>query len=462
MPIVEACIGICRGTQTVRKAVPTPTPGFHIDAPGGSALLNGEIIFGNHELYKSDGTEAGTVLLKDINLTPGSSNPTVLSVFDDVLYFFAKDGTGASAFWRSDGTTDGTTEVKRLLSGVRLAPTLNGKLLFVADDGVHGAELWRSDGTPGGTVLVKDISPGADSGLDCNCRDQITREFVRIGDTVFSPAQDGFPWVEGTHGIELWRSDGTESGTMLVADINPGSNGSEPMELTAVNGALFFMARDNSNLQHLWKTDGTASGTVRVISPAPGPDGYALTDVNGTLFFVAAGENYTLSLWKSDGTPAGTLRVKGNFSSLGSLVNLNGTLLFAATIGTGDLVLWRSDGTEAGTRPVKKIPGRSLYLGGPLAELIIGDTLFFSSWPDDGGIELWKSDGTAAGTSLVKHLDLNSNLPWVRQGFTAVAGRLIFDADNGEQGRQVVGKRRHGGRDVPGPGSQRAERHVSV
>ena len=86
-----------------------------------------------------------------------------------------------------------------------------GTLFFTARDGVHGRELWKSDGSEGGTVLVKDIHPGAGGTYYDDPSD-----LTVAGGTVFLGADDG---VRGT---ELWKSDGTDGGTALVKDINVG------------------------------------------------------------------------------------------------------------------------------------------------------------------------------------------------------------------------------------------------
>src|SRR5207253_2247840 len=95
----------------------------------------------------------------------------------------------------------------------------------------------------------------------------------------------------------------------LVKDINTATDDSSPDGLTDVNGTLFFVASDPTNGRELWKSDGTERGTVLdKDSDFSSPAG--LTDANGTLFFAAIDPTHGRELWKSDGTAAGTVLVK--------------------------------------------------------------------------------------------------------------------------------------------------------
>jgi ELWxxDGT repeat protein len=59
---------------------------------------------------------------------------------------------------------------------------------------------------------------------------------------------------DGAQGRELWRSDGTEAGTVMVQNIWPGSDGSGPEWLTDVT--LFFVAEDGAHGRELWSIEG--------------------------------------------------------------------------------------------------------------------------------------------------------------------------------------------------------------
>ncbi|RYD84317.1 MAG: hypothetical protein EOP84_05830, partial [Verrucomicrobiaceae bacterium] len=411
----------------------------------GTLYFSADLRSSGSELWRSDGTPEGTVMVKDIVAGPGASYPSSLTNVSGTLFFTAFDGVSGRELWKSDGTPDGTVAVSDIWLGeegsspAHLLP-VNGVLYFQANNGLSGAELWKSDGTARGTLMVKDINTSGGNSLP-GLR-------VDVNGTLFFSAYDRI------HGFELWKSDGTQEGTVLVKDIQPGSGTqayySNPSNLVNVDGTLFFTADDGIHGSELWKSDGTLEGTVMLKDIVPGT-GYStpfnLVNVNGRLFFKVYIGLFNDELWKSDGTPEGTVKVRdlnpGGKSSITDLVNVNGTLFFSASNSTSGTELWRSDGTEEGTVMVKDIvPG---YRDSFPSNLMSGNgLLFFTS-----GQELWKSDGSAEGTVMVKDLALSGwgnigtlevihNNQLFFKAYDPIHGGELWKSDGTEEGTVMV------------------------
>src|SRR5262245_59081700 len=89
-----------------------------------------------------DRTLLSAGLIRDINRTAASSRPLNVTNVGGVVFFIA-DGAQGNELWRSDGTEAGTTFVKDIRPGrggssPRELTNVNGTLFFWADDGVHG------------------------------------------------------------------------------------------------------------------------------------------------------------------------------------------------------------------------------------------------------------------------------------------------------------------------------------
>jgi len=271
----------------------------------------------------------------------------------------------------------------------------NGKLYFTGRNGAaaNGNELYVSDGTDPGTYMIKDLNPGTGAG-GAFVLSLLNNQLVFFG---------GEAVVAGT---ELYKSDGTAAGTILVKDINPGTASSVGYTQATVNGYKYFDANTAAYGNELWKTDGTAAGTTMVkdINPAPGGSGNPreIRKVGNLLFFYADDGIHGQEVWCSDGTEAGTVMVKDIVPGSGGgqagleFADFNGIAYFRENDGVNGNELWRSDGTEAGTYMVKDInPGA----GGSDAFnfIVFNNNLYFIA--TDGLAEkLWKTDGTSVGT----------------------------------------------------------------
>ncbi|QGJ71484.1 Hypothetical protein PBC10988_31890 [Planctomycetales bacterium 10988] len=422
--------GTSTGTQLVKNIDYTSAS----SSPRYLTNVNGILYFnGREQLWKSDGTSEGTQLVTDIRSTiyppPFNSplSPKHLTEVNGTLFFQANGGTTGVELWMSDGTSTGTVLVKDIFSGehgsnpFRLT-NVNGNLFFRANNRTSEEELWRSDGTSDGTNLVRDINITGTIGSN-------PKKFIEVGSLSYFIASTT------DAGEELWVSDGTQGGTRLVKDIRPGSVGSSPRDLTNVEGTLFFQARDRSHGYELWMSDGTLEGTqlVKEILPSSNSLLSSFTEVSGNLFFLANDGSTGTELWISNGTENGTILVKdlhagrvGGYPQF--LTNVNGTLFFVASDGSSGTEVWKSDGTSVGTQLLKDLEF-GILSSNPEYLVNVNGTLFFEAFE-----ELWISDGTSEGTNFLKDIEIGSFSP---RYLTNVNGTLFFSAYKSGEGREL-------------------------
>jgi len=412
----------------------------------GSFYFSGQTLAYGTELWKADKVTGNISIVKDIY--PGTANSGVSSItlFNNMLYFTADDEKPGMNLWKSDGTREGTMRVKNTilregLSRVQNFIVYNGFLYFTA----YG-EFWKTDGTDMGTVLVKEIYPGFDWSNPA--------EYTIMKGILYFRASDPI------HGRELWRSDGTESGTFMVRDIFPGSdpytgiNSSAPGSFTIFKDNLYFSAYTDSYGVELWRTDGTYSGTVLVRDIYKGRmASFPLNQhiiLGEELFFTATGQNNDHGeLWATDGTTAGTRSVNNLYpnntiSNISGLIKFNGAIYFGAKLPNGRSGLWKTDGTSQGTEQIKELIFQSSIYSG-FHPINFQDHIYFSAWSVQEGEELWISDGTSQGTHLFVDIapGAEGSNPDCRQVFndkmylfavTPLYGNSIWQTDGSENG----------------------------
>lgn len=368
------------------------------------------------EPWVSDGTAAGTTLLRNIHPTAGSTS-TAYVVVGGRAYFRANDGATGQELWVTDGTAAGTVQVADINPGSASSTPSNligfdGKVYFAANRAGSGVELWVSDGTASGTVLLREIRAGTASSSPAN--------FVVYRGALYFSADDG------VNGVELWRTDGTPAGTVLAVDLVPGSSSGNFSTPVVYDDAILFRLFGSN----LYRTDGTAAGTVN-LNPAGGLASPAFLGVAGNLMFMV-GQSSPQQLWVTDGTVAGTRLVRAFTSGTTGFAAIGGRALFLASDGVTGLELWSSDGTAAGTNLLRDIAPGSVagaLSAGFLFQVPGADRALFPARDGTHGAELWVTDGTAAGTTLLQDLEVG---PYGSAPSRPVlAGcRLFFAADS--------------------------------
>jgi ELWxxDGT repeat protein len=288
--------GTTAGTVPLTSADVTPAGIYDL---GGSVIfLGGSWTLGSG-VFKTNGTAAGTTLVTSVS---GVTKGAVLNG----AAIFGAGATGARELWRTDGTAAGTKKLADLHM-VRPIGVMLGTFYFVGQTPAHGAELWRTDGTPAGTEMVIDLYPGVESAH----RGWTDSMFAVSKNAIYFSAFDG-----SGSGSKIFRSDGTAAGTTLLIDVTPSNQSGEGWiyPLTIVGDWLFFPAEDTvngSNERHVWMSDGTTSGTYRLPGNferwplVDGPtDDPLVAAWSGSFYFVADDGTNGAELWRVE-APAG-------------------------------------------------------------------------------------------------------------------------------------------------------------
>jgi ELWxxDGT repeat protein len=413
---------------------------------------------------------------------------TDIVTLGDSAYFFAAD-SGGEGLWRSDGTAAGTGLVKSIMNGFSLREA-NRRLFFTTSSGspfsggpgYNTVTLWTSDGTAVGTKeLLSGIAPyyvstvpqgirqpnpgfvdydligsgnvflihKVETGLDGasprhelwsytpgSAQPALIYGFTGDNSLIFSAACQGalFFTIEG----QLWTSDGVTV-SRLVESINAELYSYAPARDAVNKGTRYFVGHDEAHGGELWKS--TPAGNVLVMDIAPGvADSMvrAITAFRNGVVFIAGGAE----LWYSDGTDKGTMRLTPSVNSpwqiFAGIPWIDGRYLFSYKSDAAGYEPWITDGTEAGSARLKDInPG--LPDSDPGLFAACGSRCYFTA--DDGvhGRVLWKSDGTAAGTVMVDNLQA---MPAGAQiaGLAGTETKVFFFADyNRDQGRTGAG-----------------------
>ncbi len=228
------------------------------------------------------------------------SAPSAFQAFGNRLFFVADDGVHGYEPWTSDGTEAGTVllrDIYNLSDDADCQHFVTAGPIAFFTPGSSGP-LWRSDGTTAGTFCLAGDDP--DGAPETSLRD-----FAVIGGVLYYTASNT------SLGTELYRSDGTCEGTWCVKDMIAGSGSSSPYGLTDVAGTLYF-----GTSAGLWRSDGTTAGTALLSPAVLSSSNQYRAVAGDRLFFAGRQPGGSYSLWVTDGTAGGTVLVSSLYPTL--------------------------------------------------------------------------------------------------------------------------------------------------
>lgn len=329
---------------------------------------------------------------------PGQGDQVFLhEIANNTVFFTGVDSSLNGQIWKTDGTLAGTSQLTTIGTGQGSShlienlttvdstiPGTRDELFFTADDLQYGKQLWVTDGTVAGTKRLTGSGPAPVTNPS---------NLVSFNGHLYFTATDG------QTGIQIWKTDGTIQGTVQVSSQSVADPFSSSVFMTPFNGSLYFIA--TSGLSRL---DESASTGWTLVSPFATTSGYSLQSMGGQLFVATP-----LSVRKSDGaSPDLTFVANFNYRPLVAAGSV--TFFVRTNFGTGGAsttyTLERYDTASNSITDLRTFVSKNnAPLGDEHTFGVVGQTLYFAA--DDGqhGVELWKSDGTVNGTVLVKDIN---------------------------------------------------------
>lgn len=266
------------------------------------------------EPWVTNGTIAGSTLLSDIVAGTSGSSPEILGIVNSKVLLSTSLG-----IYKTDGTAPGTTFIVQPgFSAVPVSPVVLGnKIVFFGTTAAEGREIWVADES-GSNILVN-IGAGAASGA--------TYMYGKnaAGTLAYFLADDGIS------GLELWKTDGTVVGTVMIKDVCVGSCHSKFQQLPMVEFQgknYIWRAVDNSGTDtysHLWSTDGSPAGTVLVKDFLPKASIGAMYSNSTSLFFTLnlPPDTSSRELWRLK--PSASSECEKYPETIGTMPDLLGT-----------------------------------------------------------------------------------------------------------------------------------------
>ena len=348
-----------------------------------------------------------------------SSSPSDFVEFNQKLYFEATSESTGREIWVSNGKENETYLLKDINpgnnSGIQTSFSetsviINNTLYFIASDGISDGEIWKTDGTHDGTEKVTDF-------LNSNIS-----KLTLIGENFYF-------LIKNNDSLQVWISDGTESGTKIVKENLPIWN-SPTFQGKCNNTFIFTFQPYGTNYSKVWRSDGTSDGTYPITEEidgnGAGPGGSsALTqyiEFNNKMYFVARSINIfgypiCVGIMKTDGTLENTVPVKAvhdgatRLIDYADVIEANGKLYFSFfEVDYNRLFIWETDGTESGSNKIYDETGSRYFMTSNL--LGNDNSLIFCGVNNTGGTSLINLHLTDYSTDYIKELQNNIEAPF--------------------------------------------------